>query len=275
MKRFFEKNKIFFISLSFLIIFSFFLFNDHKIPVEAGTYDISTQDGHNVSGFAWNSNIGWISFNSIDCDVDGDGTYEGASEDGGPAPNGCPTSGSVHNYGVYIDSVTGDISGFAWSENVGWISFNRNTSYCAGGDNIGKACSVAGDCPSSSCGGSSNGVTGDPQTTPYNTGSGAIAKYDSVNHTIDGWAKILSMGDDGWVSLNCTNDGDTCGTSDYGISADVIKEELVGWAWNGNDNDTGIGWISFDSDNVNSGGGDYQVKAISGIGMMLVMQMML
>ena len=30
------------------------------------------------------------------------------------------------NYGVQIDTVSGEFSGHAWSENIGWISFNRS-----------------------------------------------------------------------------------------------------------------------------------------------------
>jgi len=228
MKKVFKKNKIFFISLSFLILFGFFVFYNHEIPVEAGTYDSSADTGHNLSGFAWSENIGWISFNS-------------------------ESDGSGNNYGVYVDNDSGDVSGFAWSENIGWISFNRNTSYCAGGDNIGRACVDSSDCPGSSCGGSSDGITGNPPEAPYNTGSGAIAKYDINTYEFDGWAKILSMGDDGWISLKGNN---------YGIKFDGDKKELTGWAWNGNDDGTGIGWISFNCSNDSScASSDYKIFA--------------
>ncbi|MDO8667514.1 MAG: hypothetical protein Q7K35_00240 [bacterium] len=65
----------------------------------------------NVTGWAWNANTGWISFN---CDHTTDGTS--------PPINTCGTS----EYGVKIDLVTGDFSGYAWSSSVGWISFNRS-----------------------------------------------------------------------------------------------------------------------------------------------------
>src|SRR3989339_1600164 len=61
----------------------------------------------NVSGWGWSSNIGWIGFNSTDCNIDGDLIYEGANEGNPagstPAPIGCPTSGAVNDYGVKID----------------------------------------------------------------------------------------------------------------------------------------------------------------------------
>src|SRR3989344_6468663 len=62
----------------------------------------------NVSGFAWSggagadSGIGWISFNDTN-----------------------ETTASA-TYGVHIDTATGDFSGNAWSENIGWISFDRS-----------------------------------------------------------------------------------------------------------------------------------------------------
>lgn len=58
-----------------------------------------------LSGFAWNDTIGWISF----C--------------GGLGTSVCP--GSI-SYDVSIDTTTGDYSGYAWNDLAGWISFNCN-----------------------------------------------------------------------------------------------------------------------------------------------------
>jgi hypothetical protein len=55
-------------------------------------------DGNNVTGYAWSSNIGWISFS-------------GKAADGS-------------SYGVEINP-QGEFSGYAWSSNIGWISFNQ------------------------------------------------------------------------------------------------------------------------------------------------------
>ena len=189
-------------------------------PVMAGV-------GNNVSGFAWSSSIGWISFNSTDCDTDGDGFYEGSGEEGGVPPAGCPTSGTAQNYGVTLNKSTGNISGYAWSQSVGWISFNR--------------CGTDDNCMTS------DGDTGNPPFAPYNTGSGAIARYNSANGEITGWAKILSMGDSGWIKLR-KNSGDS--GSVYGVS--LNSDDFSGWAWNDDENGSGIGWISFNC--ANTGG---------------------
>ncbi|MDD5547771.1 MAG: LamG domain-containing protein [Candidatus Pacebacteria bacterium] len=66
----------------------------------AGNWKV-TNDGGTLGGWAWNDNIGWISFNCADT-----------------------TDNCVHsNYKVVIDT-NGEFSGWAWNDIVGWISFN-------------------------------------------------------------------------------------------------------------------------------------------------------
>jgi hypothetical protein len=60
----------------------------------------------NVSGLAWSENIGWISFNSLNCDPNGNGASNGGL--------GCPFSGtSIANYGVKLDLSTNKVYGWA------------------------------------------------------------------------------------------------------------------------------------------------------------------
>ncbi len=105
------------------------------IKMAGQTYQIRLS-GDEFMGFAWGEDsIGWISFNSKNCDVDGDGVYEGSGETGGPAPTGCPTSGTAHPYAVKIDltlpmpanfRVTGNICGqldLAWDDISGESSY--------------------------------------------------------------------------------------------------------------------------------------------------------
>jgi len=65
-----------------------------------------------LTGYAWNDNVGWISFN---CDQ---------TDHGGSAH--CEANGGA-DYNVTIDS-NGDFLGHAWNDNVGWISLNYNSS---------------------------------------------------------------------------------------------------------------------------------------------------
>ena len=133
-----------------------------------------------ISGYAWSSNIGWISFNCSN-----------TSE--------CGTS----NYKVRINNdAQKTLTGYAWSSNIGWIQFGGLSG-----------------CPSGSC----------------------DARLDSDTNEISGWARALSNGDgwDGWISLNCLNTGG-CGTSSYAVTASPTGFSSNSYAW-----DSGVvGWAS-------------------------------
>jgi len=123
------------------------------------------------------------------------------------------TTGGGSNYGVNIDPDTGDISGYAWSEYIGWVSFNRAN-------------------------------TGNPPATPFNGGSGPIAQYNKNTDQITGWMRVLANGGgwDGWIKF-------------YNTTID-INGDWHGWAWS----DQVIGWISFNS--AEGGGNSYKVTSI-------------
>ncbi|MFA6307169.1 MAG: hypothetical protein WCV70_04315 [Patescibacteria group bacterium] len=159
----------------------------------------SAGSSDNVSGWAWNSNIGWISFSCSN-------------------NNTCSDNGG-YDYGVNIDSDTGDFSGYAWSSNVGWVYFGPD-------DNLPVYGLIqASDAP------------GDPKIW---------AHYDSATGIVTGWAKILSMGNNGWVKLS-----DSSWAS--GVSINSTTGDFSGWAWNANDDKSGIGWVSFNCDHRNDG----------------------
>ncbi len=82
-------------------------------------FKVANDGAGNLSGWAWNDNIGWISF----C---------GNDSSGSGATGGCPASPT---YQVKIDSSSGDFSGWAWNDVIGWISFNCNNA------GIGDQCS--------------------------------------------------------------------------------------------------------------------------------------
>jgi hypothetical protein len=67
---------------------------DYSTPVAKADGDIS------IVGWAWSSNTGWISFNSINANA------------GGTIP-----------YGITM-AQNGDWSGYAWSDNIGWINMS-------------------------------------------------------------------------------------------------------------------------------------------------------
>lgn len=81
-----------------------------SLAAAAGAYLLSSgqaeqaeaASANSMTGYAWSSNIGWVSMNC---------------SDGGT----CGTN----DYGVAVAS-NGLLSGYAWSPNVGWISFNTS-----------------------------------------------------------------------------------------------------------------------------------------------------
>lgn len=186
----------------------------------------------NLYDFGWSDTIGWLSFSSKDCDTDGDGTFEGGAEDVLPVPANCPISGQAFPYGARINLSTNYLSGYAWGENLGWVSFNW--------PDIGDG---GNDCPGGA------GVACQP-------------RFNSGNNQFYGWARACSVfqnnctgllrpaeqrgGWDGWISLNCSNDS-TCATSDYKVG--LTGSALNGWAWAG----LVGGWISFDGVRIRLG----------------------
>ncbi len=111
------------------------------------------------------------------------------------------------NYSVVIDA-SKELSGYAWSDNIGWISFNR---------------SELSGCPSGAC----------------------KAWLDSSDN-LKGWAKALAGeneddGWDGWISLNCLSNG-SCGTSNYKVDLIRSNSSFDGYAW-GSDV---VGWLKFE-----------------------------
>lgn len=126
------------------------------------------------------------------------------------------SSGGPVDYGVRIDLVTGNFSGYAWSENIGWIQFNPS---------------------------------GDYPGTPYNS---VKVDLNASPRKVSGWAKVLAFGDgwDGWIKFD-----------DYGSSSSYIDNngDFHGWAWGGDV----VGWISLNNIDLEAGKKDlYKVKTI-------------
>lgn len=116
----------------------------------------------------------------------------------------CPDIGI--GYGVKLEPSGGyPLSGYAWNSNVGWILFDN--SYPLGGN---------------------------PQHG---------AQFDPATKRFSGWAKILALGDDGWVKL--AKDSHDSGPNYWSQLNNDGK--LAGWAWNNK-----IGWLSFNSNDVTS-----------------------
>lgn len=153
------------------------------LPQAPQAYAGATQ---NFSGFAWSSNIGWISFNCT-------------------STNTCGTT----DYGVNVDS-GGNFSGDAWSS-IGWISFNETSG-----------------CPEAGC-----------VTKPkLDKNSGIVTGWvRACTGTVNGNCTGASRSDgwDGWIKLA----GTTATGISYGPTFSTIT--FTGYSW-GSDV---IGWISW------------------------------
>jgi len=177
-----------------------------------------------VTGFAWagndlingapsgTSSIGWISFSSLNCDTNNNGQIDA----GDTSPSGCPTTVGtpVGKYGVTItddgNNSTATLSGYAWSDSLGWISFNQaDLAGCPAGKNIAQ---IDITCPSNKC-----ALSGCAKVISVNAGNNG------------GW--------DGWIKLNGVT---------YGVYVESTTGDFKEYATSSSDPATGtIGWIRF------------------------------
>jgi len=195
-------------SIFFFSLFLLFIFNPAQNQASPATGNCQA---HNVFGWAWSGNIGWISFSCKNCDTT-------------PRPAGCPT-GNIPDYGVDIDS-SGYLRGYAWSSNIGWIRFDPPGPYPTAPNY-----SVCIDFP---------GRTTEPCNGigEYNIAGWARALAGGTAEA-GGW--------DGWIKLR----GSIQGGGSYGPRIDLSlggpPYEIRGWAWGGDgvQEQAVVGWISF------------------------------
>lgn len=145
-------------------------------------------------------------------------------------------------------AVEGDITGYAWSDNIGWVSFScANDSSCATsnyGVNIGADNVLTGYAWSDNIGWisfNSSDLIGCPSGT---------CNASLVNNKIIGWAKQINDSETGWIKLGPI---DIAGT-DYGVT--VTGEDVTGYAWS-----DVFGWLSFNcANNSECGVSNYKVQ---------------
>lgn len=231
--------KIIFVLIVIFIVAGF-IFKDLNFSSLIKQVDVKAAATDNVLGFAWSENIGWISFNAVNCDTDSNGFI-----DTDIMVQGCGgdnITDIVFDYGVNIDSENGNFSGYGWSSNIGWISFEQ-------GEATPDGFAFSANC--------------DDPAACDDIGDGCTACYNSTNKNVYGWAKILSLGGDGWLKMS---DDSIAAWSGNGVSIDAITGEFSGWAWNANNTGAGIGWVSFNCDDEGvCASSDYKVRVILSI----------
>lgn len=174
------------------------------------------ETGGQLCGFAWGATsepitpkmgVGWVSFNSKDCDVNGDGTVNGEDSKDGIS---CPT-GPISNYGVTVDDGQ-NLDGYAWSNTLGWLKFGGLSSFPTAGGNNAQNARINGD----------GTVTG---WARFCAGT-ATGDCSTMTSRTDGW--------DGWVSLKGTS-------PTYGVT--VNGDNFGGYSWGSKV----AGWINWNA----------------------------
>ncbi len=142
------------ITLMFVFVFSFTLFNQSYASITNGTIDSTNKYayGENIgwinfsssnstisitdtelTGFAYNENTGWISLNCSNTDTCSNNNYKVSNTTSGVLSGYAygENIGWINFSGVSINS-SGEFTGYAYNENTGYISFNcLNTDTCS------------------------------------------------------------------------------------------------------------------------------------------------
>ncbi len=191
-------------------------------------FPCTPQCGAKLLGWGWAANFGWLSLNRDNCDHLHSSVLNPDQFPYDPTQI-CLDYPDIDYY-VQVDP-DNNLTGRAWSESVGWVC-------------VGNYCN--------------NGQFGPSDPPGSQTQSWANVQEDgSQTPPIKGWARTKISGDDGWISLSCDNDGNGC-KYPYGLNLavdfyppngsennKVLRQTLFGWAWNGSDLASGLGWILF------------------------------
>lgn len=167
----------------------------------------------NVSGYLWSSTIGWISLNCHQGSASG-GSACGGSEGGAP-----------YSVNVTRDTGTGIgyFDGYAWSPNIGWVSFRPADVVSCG--------------PRASLNTTTNQVSGWARVL-----SGTIG---ATTTTLGGW--------NGCINLRGTTSGTTPSTYGVSFNPTATTNSLAGttaapsFAWGS----VNLGWISWANAHLN------------------------
>ncbi|MFA5318509.1 MAG: PKD domain-containing protein [Patescibacteria group bacterium] len=270
-KSFFKKLfLILFLALLGGIAASFIFIADPLESEIAGAIGLGTP-AKNVFGWVWSDNVGWISFNCVQSFCSDNRTLicNGDSDCVGDCEFDTVDCDATSNYGVNYNSATGNLSGYAWGDNIGWINFDSAGPFPESPNHSVQYSSVTGD------------VTGWARIVnkiDEGAGEGWI-KFDGWNNDVTvsnnqfyGWAWNKDSGETGvgWISFNCANQSE-CGTSNYKVyinhppAAENLSSEISGGCagqllsatlgWGFSDNDSASSESAYEVEVRDSGGG--------------------
>lgn len=167
------------------------------------------------------------------------------------------------------DAIDNKTIGWAYGENIGWISMNsancdeNNNNFidtkCSGDDSLTpivdygvKANIDTGEFSGYAWSEFNGWIYFGPDATLLDYGLVQAnsapsdpkiwAKFDKNSGVVTGWAKILSAGTDGWIKMSDDS------WKDYGVKIATTTGHFSGWAWNGDN--TNVGWINFNFDDL-------------------------
>ena len=148
---------------------------------------------HNISGYVWSGNTGWISLN-------------------------CVSGGSV-DYGLDIDFLSGNptepVTGYAWSPNLGWLDFQPNGPYPASPFNSALFVRDPGGTPTTTAG----RITGWAKFLSYgNDGWVLLGPIDNLDENDYGVSITADRVFQGWAWSG-------------GSNTDIDSEPEVGDGW--------------------------------------------
>ena len=174
---------------------------------QSGTLDLN--------GYAWSSTMGWI---SMSCDQS-----ELSANPSDPINTNTCASAGGHDYGVSIDTATGNLNGYAWSSNAGWIDFSPTGPFPSAIDTANAPAAISGTLPDVTLTGWARVCAG---------AANAASCSGALGSNAGGW--------DGWISLS----GESSDGSTYSVSFTdgVADDNANSFAWGGPNT---MGWIDF------------------------------
>jgi hypothetical protein len=119
-----------FLLAAFLLFLSQLVWQDPVLPFEKfnqivfgglmpePTFKIAAHhsSSDNIRGWLWSENFGWISTNCYN-DYDDDKEFEDCC----PGGTDCPLTPASGNYGLNYNTTNHTLTGYAWSEHLGWL----------------------------------------------------------------------------------------------------------------------------------------------------------
>lgn len=170
------------------------------LPYREAQIRFPANSSGNFLGYGWSSNFGWLSLNCANLGLPLPTCNKPYGIDVMSPPDDINTS-PFNKPGVSDFSPAGyPLSGFAWSSNAGWLTFDRAYSVCS---------SASGCVPDTN-------PYGNPPGQAYHLSTDAadpIVKYDPNTQLIYGWGRFLNKcnistegrcqnADGGWVRMS-------------------------------------------------------------------------